>query len=127
MVRTVSGTLAGLPDRANPLVAIVEVVVPVLALIYAITDGSPDIHTCLHVMVGVLWTGIDLFIAPGVGAVLGGLAVETSGIESAHECAVLAGPPHPAGGPTAPGWREHRWRATAPNPRVSGPHSRGAV
>jgi len=76
MTRTVLGTVSGMAQRANPLFALVVVVVPVLALGYAITEGSIEVHTYVHVMAGVLWTGIDLFMALVLGPVLGGLAVE---------------------------------------------------
>ncbi|WP_424019958.1 hypothetical protein ACOZ4N_14100 [Halorientalis pallida] len=62
--------------RANPAFAVGAVAVPVALLIYAVTLGSIQHHTYVHVMAGVLWTGIDLFMAVVLGPVLGGLAVE---------------------------------------------------
>jgi hypothetical protein len=63
-------------ERANPAFAVGAVVVPVAALVAALTVGTVTAHTYAHVMAGVLWTGIDLFMAAVLGPVLGGLAVE---------------------------------------------------
>jgi hypothetical protein len=38
--------------------------------------GSVQVHTYVHVMAGVLWTGIDVFMALVLGPVLGGLSAE---------------------------------------------------
>jgi hypothetical protein len=62
--------------RANPAFAAAVVLVPLLALATATTAGSREVHTYVHVMAGVLWTGIDLFMALVLGPVLGGLAVD---------------------------------------------------
>lgn len=62
--------------RANPAFAALVVAIPVLALAYAITVGRIVTHTYVHVMAGLLWTGIDLFMALVLGPVLGGLSVE---------------------------------------------------
>ena len=62
--------------RANPAFAVGAVAVPVAALIYAVTLGTLEQHTYVHVMAGVLWTGTDLFMALVLGPVVGGLAVE---------------------------------------------------
>jgi hypothetical protein len=64
-------------NRANPAFAAGVVALPVLALAYAVTMGSFRVHTYVHVMAGVLWTGIDLFMAMVLGPVLGGLDVDT--------------------------------------------------
>jgi hypothetical protein len=64
-------------DQANPAFAAGAVAVPVLALAYVVTMGSIRQHIYLHVMAGVLWTGIDLFMAAVLGPVLGGLDVDT--------------------------------------------------
>jgi hypothetical protein len=73
---TVRGTVRGTADRANPAFAAGVVLVPLLALLYAVTLGSLRVHTYVHVMAGVLWTGIDVFMALVVGPVLGGLSVD---------------------------------------------------
>lgn len=59
--------------RANPAFAAGVVAVPVLALIYAVTVGPLRHLTYVHVMAGVLWTGIDLFFGLVLGPVIGGL------------------------------------------------------
>ncbi|SEW25757.1 hypothetical protein SAMN04487945_2555 [Halobacterium jilantaiense] len=73
---TVRGTIAGLARRANPAFAVGVVLVPVAALAYAATVGGQQLHTYVHVMTGVLWTGIDVFMAAALGPAVGGLAVE---------------------------------------------------
>ena len=73
---TVRGTLRGTANRANPAFAVAVVLVPLLALGYAATLGSVQVHTYVHVMAGVLWTGIDVFMALVLGPVLGGLSVD---------------------------------------------------
>jgi len=62
--------------RANPAFAVGAVAVPIVALGYALTVGPIVHHIYVHVMAGVLWTGIDLFMAMVLGPVLSGLAVE---------------------------------------------------
>jgi hypothetical protein len=62
--------------RANPAFAVGAVAVPVAALGYALLFAPVVQHTYVHVMAGVLWTGIDLFMAVVLGPVLGGLSVE---------------------------------------------------
>ncbi len=76
MTRSVRGTVAGMADRANPAFAAAVVLVPILALVYAKTLATPEVHTYVHVMAGVLWTGIDLFMALVLGPVRGGLSVD---------------------------------------------------
>ncbi|MFB6207605.1 MAG: hypothetical protein ABEJ05_13875 [Haloglomus sp.] len=63
-------------NRANPAFAAGAVAVPVLALAYVVAMGTRTQHTYVHVMAGVLWTGIDLFMALVLGPVLGGLDVD---------------------------------------------------
>ncbi|SDY25622.1 hypothetical protein SAMN05216564_10479 [Halopenitus persicus] len=75
---TIRGTVAGLGRRANPAFAGGVVLVAVCALGYALTVASLQHHTYVHVMAGVLWTGIDLFIGAVLGPVLGGLEEEQS-------------------------------------------------
>lgn len=62
--------------RANPAFAVGVVGVPLAALGYAVTVGTLQHHTYVHVIAGVLWTGIDLFMALVLGPVLGGLDVD---------------------------------------------------
>ncbi|WP_123078344.1 hypothetical protein [Halarchaeum sp. CBA1220] len=70
---SVVATIAGLARRANPAFALAVVALPVLALVYAVTAASVQQHTYVHVMAGVLWTGIDVFMAAVIGPVLGGV------------------------------------------------------
>jgi hypothetical protein len=63
-------------QRANPVFAAGAVAVPVGALAYALLAAPVVHHIYVHVMAGVLWTGIDLFMAIVLGPVLGGLSVE---------------------------------------------------
>jgi hypothetical protein len=76
MSATIRGTVAGMARSANPAFAAGAVLVPVAALTAAATAGGHEVLTYVHVMAGVLWTGIDLFMASVLGPVLGGLAVE---------------------------------------------------
>ncbi|WP_181687315.1 hypothetical protein [Halorhabdus salina] len=64
--------------RANPAFALAVVVIPLSALGYALTVASIQQHTYVHVMAGVLWTGIDVFIGAVLGPVIGGLDEEES-------------------------------------------------
>nr|WP_254832494.1 hypothetical protein [Haloglomus salinum] len=73
---SVRGTIQGMGNRANPAFAAGAVAVPVLALAYVLVNGTVQQHTYVHVMAGVLWTGIDLFMAAVLGPVLGGLDVD---------------------------------------------------
>ena len=73
---TVRGTIHGTATRANPAFAVLVVLVPLIAFVYAVTLGSVQVHTYVHVMAGVLWTGVDVFLALVVGPVLGGLSAE---------------------------------------------------
>jgi hypothetical protein len=75
---TVRGTVGGLARRANPAFAAVVVVVAAASVGYATTVASLEHHTYIHVMAGVLWTGIDLFIGAVLGPVIGGLDDEQS-------------------------------------------------
>jgi hypothetical protein len=76
MTATIRGTVRGMAERANPAFAGLAVVVPIAALVFALTMGGREVHTYVHVMAGVLWTGIDLFMAMVLGPVLGGLSVD---------------------------------------------------
>ncbi|ACV11545.1 conserved hypothetical protein [Halorhabdus utahensis DSM 12940] len=78
MATTVRGTIAGMAQRANPAFAVAVVAIPLAALGYALTVASIQGHTYVHVMAGVLWTGIDVFIGAVLGPVIGGLDDEES-------------------------------------------------
>jgi len=73
---TVRGAIRGMGQRANPAFAVGAVAVPAVALLYALLFAPVVHHIYVHVMAGVLWTGIDLFMALVLGPVLGGLSVE---------------------------------------------------
>ncbi|MFC6784493.1 hypothetical protein ACFQFH_01010 [Halobaculum halobium] len=64
--------------RGNPAFAVAVVAIPLAALGYAVTGASVQIHTYVHVMTGLLWTGIDIFIGAVLGPVIGGLDDEQS-------------------------------------------------
>ena len=76
MATTIRGTVGGMATRANPAFTVGALVVPFGALAAAALFGTVQHLTYVHVMAGVLWTGIDLFMALVMGPVLGGLAVE---------------------------------------------------
>jgi len=79
---TAEGTqrgIGGLAQRANPAFAAGVVAVPILALVGAVASGDPRAIVYVHVMAGILWTGIDLFIGIVLGPVLGGLDAEERG------------------------------------------------
>lgn len=76
--RTIRGTIRGMADRANPAFAGTVVVLPLAALGYALTVATVQQHTYVHVMAGLLWTGIDVFLGAVLGPVLGGLDDEAS-------------------------------------------------
>lgn len=65
-------------QRANPAFAVAAVLVPVAALGYAVTVASLQMHTYVHVMAGLLWTGIDIFLGAVLGPVLGGVDDEST-------------------------------------------------
>ncbi|QZX99166.1 hypothetical protein [Halobaculum rubrum] len=75
---SVRGTVRGLAQRGNPAFAVAVVAVPLLALGYSLTGASVQIHTYVHVMAGLMWTGTDLFIGAVLGPVVGGLDEEQS-------------------------------------------------
>jgi len=74
-----TGGIGGLAQRANPAFAAAAVAVPILALAGAVVSGDPRVLVYVHVMAGVLWTGIDLFMGLVLGPVLGGLDPEERG------------------------------------------------
>ncbi|SDX86181.1 hypothetical protein [Halobellus clavatus] len=63
-------------NRANPAFGVGAVVVPLGLLVATALFGTAQQLTYVHVMAGILWTGIDLFMAMVLGPVLGGLDVE---------------------------------------------------
>ncbi|WP_425498612.1 hypothetical protein [Natrinema salinisoli] len=65
-------------EQANPAFAVAVVLLPVAALGYALTIATVEQHTYIHVMAGILWTGIDIFIGTVLGPVIGGLDDEQS-------------------------------------------------
>ena len=64
--------IGGLAKQANPAFAAGAVVVPLIAFAGAVVSGNIRALTYVHVMAGVLWTGIDLFMGLVLGPVLGG-------------------------------------------------------
>lgn len=70
--------MRGLAERANPAFAAGVVAVSVLALVYAVTVASLQVHTYVHVLFGLLWTGTDVFMGAVLGPVTGGLDEEES-------------------------------------------------
>jgi len=77
--RSVRGTIGGLGSRANPAFAGGVVAISILATAY-VTSGmaSIEVHTYVHVMAGLLWTGTDLFMGAVLGPAIGGLDEEES-------------------------------------------------
>lgn len=73
---TVRSTIRGMATRANTAFATAVVVIPIAAFVLAATVGTIQMHTYVHVMAGILWTGIDVFMALVIGPVLGGLSVD---------------------------------------------------
>lgn len=73
---SVTSTVRGMAKRANPAFAAGAVAIPSAAFALAVTVGSTTAHMYVHVMAGVLWTGIDLFMALIIGPVLGALDPE---------------------------------------------------
>jgi len=73
---SLTDTISGMATRANPAFGIGAVVLPLGLLTAAVLFGTVQQLTYVHVMAGVLWTGIDLFMALVLGPVLGGLDVE---------------------------------------------------
>lgn len=65
-------------SRANPAFAVGAVVIPVGALVYAVSLAGVQAHTYVHVMAGLLWTGIDIFLGAVLGPVLGGVDDEST-------------------------------------------------
>ncbi|RLM57474.1 hypothetical protein DVK02_06830 [Halobellus sp. Atlit-31R] len=73
----VSTTIRGMANRANPAFGVGAVVVPLAVFVAAVLFGTVQQLTYVHVMAGVLWTGIDLFMSLILGPVLGSLDIDT--------------------------------------------------
>ena len=71
--QTKNSALSNIIELANPIFIIIAVCLPIGALIYAMNFGSLKIINYVHIMTGVLWTGIDLFMGAIIGPVLGGM------------------------------------------------------
>lgn len=68
--------VGGLAQQANPAFAVLAVAVPVGALAGALLSGEIRLLNYVHVMAGVVWTGIDLFMGLVIGPTLAGLDPE---------------------------------------------------
>lgn len=75
---SVRGTIGGMAQSANPAFAVAVVLLPFAAFGYVETVGNLQQHTFVHVMAGVLWTGIDMFMGMVIGPVVGGLDEESA-------------------------------------------------
>lgn len=60
-------------QQANPMFAGAVVALPIAAFGYVLTVGTLQQHLFVHVMSGVLWTGIDIFMGLVIGPVIAGL------------------------------------------------------
>ena len=76
--RSIRSVIAGMARRANPAFAGAVVILPLAALGYALTVATVPQHTYVHVMAGLLWTGVDVFFGAVLGPVIGGLDDEES-------------------------------------------------
>jgi hypothetical protein len=65
-------------QAANPAFGVAVVLLPFVAFGYVQTMGTTQQHTFVHVMTGVLWTGIDIFMGLVIGPVVGGLDEESA-------------------------------------------------
>ncbi|HEY4774373.1 MAG TPA: hypothetical protein VIH40_06095 [Xanthobacteraceae bacterium] len=63
-------TVAIIVDLGNPVFILLAVVLPNAALAAAMASGSLTLLNFVHVMAGVLWTGIDLFLGFVLGPAL---------------------------------------------------------
>ncbi len=71
--QTKNSVFSSILGLANPIFIIIVVGLPIGALIYAMNFGSLKFLNYVHVMTGILWTGIDLFMGGIIGPVLGGM------------------------------------------------------
>src|SRR3989304_4834824 len=58
---------------ANPYFVAVAIIIPIAALLFALSRPTLAPLNYVHVMTGALWTGIDLFMGLILGPVLGGV------------------------------------------------------
>ena len=65
--------IGGLAQQANTAFAVGAVVVPLGALAVTLVSNDVRALTFVHVMAGILWTGIDIFMGAVLGPVVGGL------------------------------------------------------
>jgi hypothetical protein len=70
------GTLSVIIQTANPVFIILAVGIPVALLIYALIAGKLVSINFVHIMMGALWTGADLFYGFVLGPVLGKMEPE---------------------------------------------------
>ena len=68
--------IGGLAAQANSAFAVGAVLVPLAALAGALASNNVRALTYVHVMAGVLWTGIDMFMGAVLGPVVGSLDPE---------------------------------------------------
>lgn len=68
-----TNAISGIIQLANPVFIVIVVGLPIGALVYAMNFGSLKFLNYVHIMAGVLWTGIDLFMGAILGPVLGGI------------------------------------------------------
>ncbi len=71
--QTKNSLFSNIIELANLIFIIIVVCLPIGALIYAMNFGSLKFLNYVHIMTGVLWTGIDLFMGAIIGPVLGGM------------------------------------------------------
>ena len=71
--QTKNSLFSNIIKLANPIFIIIVVCLPIGALIYAVNFGSLKFLNYVHIMTGMLWTGIDLFMGAVMGPVLGGM------------------------------------------------------
>ena len=71
--RVKPSTISVIIQSANPIFIIVVVFLPIGALIYSMNFGSVTFLNYVHIMMGALWTGIDLFMGFVLGPILGGM------------------------------------------------------
>ncbi len=68
-----NGVFSNIIQLANPIFIIIAICLPIGGLIYAMNFGSLKFLNYVHILTGVLWTGIDLFMGIVLGPVLGGM------------------------------------------------------
>jgi hypothetical protein len=74
--QAISGAFSSIIKLATPFFIIIVICLPIGALIYATNFGSLTVLNYVHIMTGVLWTGIDVFMGGVLGPVLGGMEPE---------------------------------------------------